>query len=103
MLTEDEVLGLLSSIYDPEIPVDIVNLGLIYSVKISEMEDKSSDVQITMTLTSPGCPASHEIMVNMSNTLYANGAGKVDIDLTWEPPWNQNMMSEDAKAGMGVV
>ncbi len=96
MFTEDKVLDLLSNIYDPELPVDIVNLGLIYSVKISE-----SNINIIMTLTSPGCPASNEIISNVSNTLYANGASEVNVEITWEPPWNPNMMSEEAKAGMG--
>ena len=96
MFTEDNVLDLLSNTYDPELPVDIVNLGLIYSVKISE-----SNIHIIMTLTSPGCPASTEIISNVSNILYANGANQVDVEITWQPIWTPNMMSEEAKSGMG--
>ncbi len=98
-LTEEKVLEVLSEVYDPEIPIDIVNLGLIYGIDID-----GRNVVITMTMTAPGCPASTQIagesklMVEELPTV-----DSVDIDIVWDPPWDPSKMSEEAQQSMGMI
>lgn len=88
----------LHSVYDPEIPVDIFELGLIYEVKV---EDDGS-VAIRMTLTSPMCPAAEELPPEVETKARSvEGVKSVQLDLVWDPPWSPDMMSEAAKLQLG--
>lgn len=94
MLTANEVVGALSKCVDPEMGSDIVNLGLIYNIRIAD----SKDVKVTLTMTSPMCPVISIILADVQLRLEAiQGIGKVDIDLVWDPLWNPEMMSDDLK------
>ncbi len=97
-VTEEKILEVLGNVYDPEIPIDIVNLGLIYGIDI-----KDGNVRITMTMTAPGCPASTQI-VGESKILVEEipGVESVEIDLVWDPPWDPSKMSDDAQQSMGI-
>ncbi len=92
--TQDEVIAALRTCYDPEIPVNIYDIGLIYGIHMSE----SGDVSLDMTLTSPACPVAGTLPQEVCDTVAAvDGVGEVDVNLTWEPPWDPSKMSEDAK------
>lgn len=87
----------LCSVYDPEIPVNIYELGLIYSVRINDSKN-GADVMITMTLTSPGCPVAQEMPVWVKDAVLGiEGVSDVTVDLVWEPAWSPERMSETAK------
>lgn len=94
----DQVLEMLKSCYDPEIPFNIVDLGLIYSLTVSN----AGEVSIRMTLTSPGCPVGPWLTDEIRNAcLSVQGIRKVEIDVTFDPPWNPSMMSENAHKALG--
>jgi metal-sulfur cluster biosynthetic enzyme len=97
-VTEENVLEVLSGVYDPEIPIDIVNLGLIYGVDIED-----GNVHIKMTMTAPGCPSSAEIAAE-SRILIEElpGVKSATIEIVWDPPWDPSRMSEDARQSMGL-
>jgi len=97
-LTRESVLKVLSEVYDPEIPIDIVNLGLVYGVDI-----EGSNVSIRMTMTAPGCPASAQI-AGESKVLVEEmpGVESVEIELVWDPPWDPSKMSEEAQQSLGM-
>lgn len=97
-VTQDKVLEALSHVYDPEIPIDIVNLGLIYGVDIDD-----GRVMIRMTMTAPGCPASTQI-AGESKILVEElpGVESCDIELVWDPPWDPSKMSEEAQQSLGI-
>jgi metal-sulfur cluster biosynthetic enzyme len=95
MVTEELVRGILSDVLDPEIQIDIVNLGMVYGVDISE---DGKQVTVTMTLTTMGCPAYDDIREQMLEKVKSlPGVEEVDINLTFDPPWDKEMMSEEAK------
>jgi FeS assembly SUF system protein len=95
----DKVIEAIKTIYDPEIPVDIYNLGLIYSVHINEIDE----VKVKMTLTSPGCPVAQSLPLNVHDTIQAvEGVSEVDVELVWDPPWSTDRMSEAAKLQLGM-
>jgi metal-sulfur cluster biosynthetic enzyme len=96
-LTEDRVLEALKSVRDPELPVDIVNLGLIYDVGIS-----GRSVQIKMSLTTPGCGMGPTIVKQVERAVTSVGAKNVWVEIVWDPPWNPDMMSDEAKERLGV-
>lgn len=98
-ITEEKVLEVLSEVYDPEIPIDIVNLGLIYGIDIN-----GRNVVITMTMTAPGCPASTQI-AGESKLMVEElpEVDSVDIDIVWDPPWDPSKMSEEAQQSMGMI
>jgi metal-sulfur cluster biosynthetic enzyme len=97
---EEEVREALKTVYDPEIGVNIVDLGLIYDVIIGEEEGL---VEINMTLTAPGCPLSHVIGAEVRDALDGMpGVTDVKLNLVWTPSWNPSMMSEDAKMELGM-
>ena len=98
MITKEEILEALKEVYDPEIPVDIVNLGLIYDVKIED-----GKVKILMTLTAIGCPVG-PLIVDMVKLrlLKLEGVNEVEVELTFDPPWTPDRMSEDAKKKLGM-
>jgi FeS assembly SUF system protein len=97
-LTDDIVSG-LKSVYDPEIPVDIYELGLIYKVDIAD--DRS--VTVDMTLTTPNCPAAVELPGMVENAVSAvQGVGPVKVNVTFDPPWDQSRMSEEARLALNL-
>lgn len=97
---EQVIISKLQTVYDPEIPVDIYELGLVYNIKIED----NGDVEITMTLTSPACPVAEslpgEVRAKIKEIEEVN---EVNINLVWEPPWNKDMMSEEAKLNLGFL
>ena len=97
---QDEILVMLRTVYDPEIPVNIFDLGLIYDVDI----DENNDVTIEMTLTSPNCPAVDFILSDVKMKVESvEGVNEVDIDLVFDPPWDRSMMSEEAMLELGFL
>ena len=101
--TENLVWDQLKTCYDPEIPVNIVELGLIYDLDTSENDDGKS-VNIKMTLTAPGCGMGPVIADEVDSKVKGiNGVQYVNVELVWEPQWNQNMMSEAAKLELGML
>jgi len=97
---KDRVIEALQNVYDPEIPVNIFELGLIYDVHV----EPSGDVQIKMTLTSPACPAAQEIPVDVRVKVGRIPEVKqVDVQIVWDPPWGPNFMSEVAKVTLGMM
>ena len=97
MIKEEAVIEGLKECYDPEIPVNIYDLGLIYKLEI-----KDNDVNILMTLTSPFCPVIDYLLDQIKEEIKKKGAENVNIDLTFDPPWNKDMMSEAAKEELGL-
>ncbi len=99
MVTKEEVLDALKNVYDPEIPVDIVALGLIYKLEINE---ESGAVKILMTLTAPGCPMGNYIVSDAEMVVKAlEGVKDVQIEITYDPPWSPEMISEESKKELG--
>lgn len=100
---EERVWKVLGNIYDPEIPVDIVNLGLIYGVEIIPQQEGGSHVSVQMTLTAPGCGMGPHLMAEAEMGIASlEGVCSVDVEFVWDPPWNQNMMTEEARMQMGL-
>ena len=97
-LTEDVVYAALKNVYDPEIPVSIVDLGLIYDVAISS----GNNVNMKMTLTTPGCGMGAMIAGQAEDAIKDAGANNVLIEVVWDPPWNPDMMSDEAKQKLGI-
>ena len=96
---KSKVIEQIKKIYDPEIPVNIYELGLIYKV---EVDDKNK-VNVDMTLTSPNCPVAESLPKEVKDSIIAiEGVGKVDLDLVWDPPWDKSMMSEAAKLELNL-
>lgn len=96
--TESRIIDALRSVYDPEIPVNIYDLGLIYEIKVSGQ----GDVYIKMTLTSPNCPIAEDMPINVRDAVASvEGIQKVDVELTFEPEWTKEMMSDAAKLELG--
>jgi len=97
--TEDEVKNSLKNVYDPEIGVNIVDLGLVYDADVAE----NGDVLVTMTLTSLGCPLGPVIVQEVQGALKdLPGVADIDVKLVWSPPWSPDMMSEEAKDELGI-
>lgn len=97
--TRDEVREGLRTVYDPEIGINIVDLGLVYDADISE----ANDVLVTMTLTSLGCPLGPVIVQEVQGALKdLPEVGEIDVKLVWSPPWSPEMMSEEAKDELGI-
>ena len=95
-----KIVDALQTVYDPEIPVSIYELGLIYDINISN----DYDVNITMTLTTPHCPEAQSIPEKVADTvLLVNGVKDVKVQITWEPPWTQDKMTEAAKLELGLI
>jgi len=98
--TEEAIVKALKTVYDPEIPVNVYDLGLIYKVDVRE--DKS--VRIEMTLTAPNCPAVDFIVEDIKMKVEAvEGVASVEIDIVFEPEWDRDMMSEEAKLELGFL
>lgn len=94
----DKVLETIKTIFDPEIPVNIYDLGLIYRIDILPI----NNVQVTMTLTAPSCPAAQSLPVEVDQKVRAiEGVNDVFVSVTWDPPWDKSMMSEVAQLELG--
>ena len=90
----DEIVAALKTVYDPEIPADIYELGLIYRIDIAD--DRS--VKVDMTLTTPNCPSAQELPQMVENAVSSvAGIGKVDVAVVWDPPWDQSRMTDEAR------
>ncbi len=99
----EEVWGILRTCYDPEIPVDIVELGLVYDVRVKEREDGSTGVEVDMTLTAPACSMSEIIRLDVEHKV--NGLERVSdvtVNIVFEPPWTPEKMTEAAKLQLGM-
>lgn len=97
---QNEVLDVIRTIYDPEIPVNIYDLGLIYEVKVNP----DNSVKILMTLTAPNCPAAEILPAEVKQKVEdLHGVKDVDLELTFDPPWEMSMMSEEAKLELGFL
>ena len=96
----DKIVRVLKTIYDPEIPVDIYELGLIYDVFVSE----DNDAKILMTLTSPNCPVAESLPVDIENKVKGlEEINACEVEITFDPTWTQEMMSEEAKLELGML
>jgi len=97
---ETEIVNVLKNIYDPEIPVNIYDLGLIYEINV----DDDNNVKMLMTLTSPNCPIADQLLEEVEQKVKAiDGVRSLDLKLTFDPPWDQSMLSEEAKLEMGFL
>ncbi len=93
-----DIIEMLKEVYDPEIPVNIYDLGLVYSIEV----DEDGMANVLMTLTAPGCPVADMIVQNVyENVISVEGVTDANIELTFEPAWDKSMMSEEAKLELG--
>ena len=98
--TEEKIVAMLKTVYDPEIPVNVYDLGLIYKIDVTD----EGDVTIDMTLTAPNCPAADFIMEDVRQKIESiDGVRTATINLVFEPEWNKDMMSEEAKLELGFL
>ncbi len=96
----EDAIEVLSEIYDPEIPVNIYELGLIYDVKVSD----EGDVHVLMTLTSPNCPVAESLPEEVKQKISSlDEVKEVGVEITFDPPWNRDMMSDEAKLELGML
>ena len=99
LIDKSEIVENLKTIHDPELPVNIYDLGLIYDIKLID----KNDLKITMSLTAPGCPVAGEMPKQVANTLAKiPNIGLIVVELVWEPAWTKDRMSEDAKLALDI-
>ena len=99
-IMEDKIIKVIKTIFDPEIPVDIYELGLIYDIMINE----DFDVKIIMTLTTPNCPVAETLPVDVEEKVKTvTGVKSAKVEITFEPPWSQELMSDEAKLELGML
>ena len=97
---EDAIVGVLKTVYDPEIPVDIYALGLIYNIEI----DDEWNVKVDMTLTAPNCPVADSIVMEVKDKVsFIQSVKSAEVNLTFDPPWDKSMMSEEAQLELGFL
>ena len=103
-IKEDRVIEILKQCYDPELPVDLWNLGLIYDIQIQEAYDETkSDINILMSLTTPGCTMGDQIAQDIRSKLEAlDEINQAFVEVTFDPPWNPEMITEEAKKKLGL-
>ena len=100
LMMETQILKALKTVFDPEIPVNVYDLGLIYEIAV----DENKVARITMTLTAPNCPMADDLIADVRNMVSSiTGVKDVDITLTFDPPWDKSMMSEEAKLELGFL
>ncbi|HTI01255.1 MAG TPA: SUF system Fe-S cluster assembly protein [Acidisoma sp.] len=98
-ISEDAIVEAISTVYDPEIPVNIYELGLIYAVDISD----DGKIKVEMTLTAPGCPSAQELPVMVREAIMAvPGVTECDVETVWDPPWDMSRMSDEARLAMNM-
>tara|TARA_Y100000588_G_scaffold126655_2_gene138858 strand:- start:2975 stop:3523 length:549 start_codon:yes stop_codon:yes gene_type:complete len=103
-LEDESIWGQLKTVYDPEIPVNIVDLGLVYSCDSNEQKDGTHKVNVKMTLTAPGCGMGPVIADDArSKIMDLPGVFEAEVEIVWDPPWNQDMISEEGKMILGLV
>ena len=96
---KEDIISALETVYDPEIPVNIYELGLIYDINV----DEKNNVKINMTLTTPNCPVAESLPKEVKDSIMEiKEVNKVDLDLVWDPPWDKSMMSEAAKLELNL-
>ena len=99
MVNKDEVIGVLKKCYDPEIPINVYDLGLVYSI---DVDDAAGKVAVRMTLTAPGCPAAGYLSMDVRRKIETiAGVKEAKVEIVWDPPWTPEMMSETAKKQFG--
>ena len=99
MTLKEEIIEEIRKIYDPELPVNIYELGLIYDIKI----ENNNVAKVIMTLTTPNCPVAESLPKEVKDSIMqVEGIKKVDLDLVWDPPWNKDMMSDAAKLELNL-
>ena len=99
MNLKEKIITEIKKIYDPEIPVNIYALGLIYDIKV----DKENNVKVNMTITTPNCPVAESLPKEVKDSIMEiKEVNKVDLDLVWDPPWDKSMMSESAKLELNL-
>ena len=99
LIDKSEIIESLKTIHDPELPVNIYDLGLIYDIKLFE----NNDLKVTMSLTAPGCPVAGEMPGQVANTLAKiQNIGLIKVELVWDPAWTKDRMSEDAKLALDI-
>jgi FeS assembly SUF system protein len=95
----DDIIAALKTVYDPEIPADIYELGLIYKIDIAD----DRKVAVEMTLTTPNCPSAQELPTMVENAVASvAGVGEVKVDIVWDPPWDQSRMSDEARSMLNM-
>jgi FeS assembly SUF system protein len=98
-----QIRKVLKDIFDPEIPVNIYELGLIYKIIVTDLEDGQADVAVTMTLTSPACPVAQDMPGWVQGAIFGiEGVRHVDIDMVWDPAWDPSKMAETAKLQLNM-
>ncbi len=103
VVTETEVISALKQCYDPEIPVNIVDLGLIYGVNVQPITEDSQDVTVEMTLTAQGCPSHVEISAQVKARVeQLPGVRNASVNIVWNPPWTPERLSPDARKQLGI-
>jgi probable FeS assembly SUF system protein SufT len=103
-VSEEAVWAQLRQCFDPEIPVNIVDLGLVYDCRLSKKDDGGTKVEVKMTLTAPGCGMGPAIAHDaQSKILSIEGIDEADVQLVWDPPWNQSMISEAGRMKLGMI
>jgi FeS assembly SUF system protein len=103
-VTEDAIIAACATVYDPEIPVNIYELGLIYAIELGDPTDPSGvKVKVEMTLTAPACPAAQELPEQVKQAVLAvPGVADCEVETVWDPPWDQSRMSEEAKLQLNM-
>jgi FeS assembly SUF system protein len=98
MTLKDDIIAAIQTVYDPEIPINIWEVGLIYDVAV----DDEGHVRVLMTLTSPNCPVAESLPIDVEEKVEAvDGVTSVEVEITWDPPWDPDMMSEAARLELG--
>ena len=97
---KDSVIEAIKTVYDPEIPVNVYDLGLIYNIDFP----RPDQIAITMTLTSPACPVAQSLPEQVrQSVITATGIDSVNVEIVWDPPWNQEAMSEEARLALNLI
>ena len=100
---KEQIISVLQQCYDPELPVDLWNLGLIYEIGLQEDEKGNADVNITMSLTTPGCGMGQHMANDIKEKVSGlDGVENVNVNVTFDPPWNPEMITEDGKKLLGL-
>ena len=98
LIKKEEVIKCIKTVMDPEIPVNLYDLGLIYSIK-----NNDNNIEIEMTLTNPNCPVAGQMPENVGKSIeHLNGLKSIEVKLVWKPTWNKNLMSEEAKLALDI-
>ncbi len=100
LVLESQILQVLKTVYDPEIPVDIYSLGMIYEIEV----DEQAKAHVVMTLTTPNCPVAESLPAEVREKIsHIPGISEVDLELTFDPPWTKDMMTDEAKLELGML